>query len=387
MSDEKQTKAGIQHKENKAPLYTSDANALLPNENIVHIAECERINKWVAIQCNPDGTLHCGTGNTEILARRIAALEGLHSIESKAKKPDTSKLSPESHEYLKWKEDLRDLSIRQARIVDYLLHGLHTSSKDIVRRSEKLAEEREIIDTVIMMIQAIGVSIHSIHQLSDSTDMTVRDCYSIARSVVEATINVAFIMASGPKVAHLARQYTLQKYYRDLNREAEVANTRIQIQHTNAPNPSSIPGLQDALKMFTTKKGKEIKMWARETRDQKIEIVCDKYGKSVAWGLATANFSVYRDASEVIHGSHFGANYFWQPSLSSNPNSNFDNAIEHLFHHFLLVFTSTYFSVDSMFKIFDIEYDTPKIISESDRLFNELKSMDLFADKSPEKTQ
>jgi len=57
------------------PPYTQSLDAKIPGENIVFVKHELRSAKWIAIHREPSGPLFIGIGNTEALARRIAALK------------------------------------------------------------------------------------------------------------------------------------------------------------------------------------------------------------------------------------------------------------------------------------------------------------------------
>jgi hypothetical protein len=64
------------------PNYTGSLDASIPNENIVCVQFDETTTKWIAVNKNASGALHIGVGNTEILARRAAALRALDNSEA-----------------------------------------------------------------------------------------------------------------------------------------------------------------------------------------------------------------------------------------------------------------------------------------------------------------
>jgi hypothetical protein len=64
------------------PHYTGSLDASIPNENIVCVQFDETTTKWIAVNKNTRGALHIGVGNTEILARRAAALRALANSEA-----------------------------------------------------------------------------------------------------------------------------------------------------------------------------------------------------------------------------------------------------------------------------------------------------------------
>jgi hypothetical protein len=64
------------------PHYTGSLDASIANENIVCIQFDESTKKWIAINQSTRGGFHIGVGNTEILARRAAAIRALAAIDT-----------------------------------------------------------------------------------------------------------------------------------------------------------------------------------------------------------------------------------------------------------------------------------------------------------------
>ena len=62
-----------------------------------------------------------------------------------------------------------------------------------------------------------------------------------------------------------------------------------------------------ALTEFTSKKGREITSWTPETVQEQIEAIDARYGKRISTNLQFALMSIYRHASEIAHGTFFGA--------------------------------------------------------------------------------
>lgn len=154
---------------------------------------------------------------------------------------------------LKLKDDLRSLMSAELQLIDMIIHLLQD------RGATKDEEAEEIIRTTLLMYQGLGVSIHSILKLTEVPDMGIRDCFSIARGVVETSINIAYIVSSKSEIAQKAQAHALQRFYRDLSKAGIIAGTRISVSSNAIPSIESIPGLEQALKQFTDKNGREIR--------------------------------------------------------------------------------------------------------------------------------
>ncbi len=230
----------------------------------------------------------------------------------------------------------RELLRLQTRALDALIEDIAP-----VANGGAIADEVDRI--VIWMLQAVGVSINSVLQLTTTPSMAIRDCFGIARSAAETAVNAAYISTGGSELAKRAYQHMRQKRWRDLRRTVTIGGqTTTMVRNINA-EPSDFPGLQAALDEFTTKKGQEVRDWTPDniqTRISKIEPV----SKQASISLAASVFSIYRPSSELLHGSFYGVNYFWQGSLDSPVTNKADFEKLWLTDHFVSMLTCLYFA-------------------------------------------
>lgn len=137
-----------------------------------------------------------------------------------------------------------------------------------------------------------------------------RDLIILSRPFLECIINVGFICAKGDSAVIDSKKYAYQKGYRDLFRDINVNGFEIKngfkefIEEFEIAAPEQ---LKEAVSDFTTKKVKEVMTWTPETTLEKLEEIGKKYGDYVNGLLTFAFFSIYRDVSEIIHNSYYGA--------------------------------------------------------------------------------
>lgn len=112
----------------------------------------------------------------------------------------------------------RELLLAQTRALDDLIDDLNAL---------EAADDREVTHVLLLMLQAVGVSVHSVLALTRERDMAIRDCFGIARSAVETAVNAAFISVAGKPMADKAIRHMRQKRWRDLRREGRVGDLRI----------------------------------------------------------------------------------------------------------------------------------------------------------------
>ncbi|GAB1582632.1 DUF5677 domain-containing protein [Phyllobacterium phragmitis] len=233
----------------------------------------------------------------------------------------------------------RELLYLQMRNIDALIHELAPPQAN----GGKIEVDNDI-RIIVWMLQAIGVSINSVLKLTESRDMSIRDCFGIARSAAETAVNIAFIAVSDPAVTERAIQHMRQKRWRDLKRTGRIGKRNFSVSRKIKASITDFPGLEDALAEFTTKKGSEIRDWTPETIEQRIGIIEQKSEKAGLL-LASSIFSIYRPSSELLHGTFYGVNYFWQGSRDEPVTSR--EAFEHLWmhDHFITLLSSLLFAV------------------------------------------
>jgi hypothetical protein len=213
---------------------------------------------------------------------------------------------------------------------------------DLKKEIEHLKKQIDFLDKAILAISpsAIGnseltsvigpiltlnkESLHSILLLAESTHY--RDMLILSRPFLEATINVGFTCAEGDEAILKSKKYAYQKGYRDLFLGIDINGFRIRSGLDGfAEEIKKAPEhMKDALSDYSTKSGKEITSWTPETTKAKLERIGQVYGPYVNGLLTFAFFLIYRDVSEIIHNSYYGARIYLgmqQKDLASFPDS------------------------------------------------------------------
>lgn len=164
---------------------------------------------------------------------------------------------------------------------------------------------------VVPMSLAGGQSIGTILQSTQKRGIPVRDCFPIARSVVETLINAAYVLAGSEPLAEKAIRHTQQKFYRDLDKKVGRGEYELRITATPKPSVTDQAGLKAAIEEFTTARGRE-KSWTDDSVPMRIEKIGQALGAAPASGFLGAYALVYADSSEIIHGSLFGIQLFYR---------------------------------------------------------------------------
>lgn len=238
-----------------------------------------------------------------------------------------------------------------------------------------------------MLLQGLGVSCNSVNIISRTNDMGLRDCYSIARSISETSINIAYIVASGEAVAERAWRHAHQKTFRDLSRSGKIGNLRFETKHESVPDPKTIPGLEDALQEFTRSNGKEERDWTKDNLDTRLKVIDEKYPKDCVF-LVGSVAQIYRHSSEILHGTLFGSAYFWQPyGFTGDTRLDYDRSI--LLNHYTAVYSSCLMAVIGLISILSSRFECSGIAEANSVLLRRYKDfmehdMDLYLGESPQ---
>lgn len=254
---------------------------------------------------------------------------------------------------------------REVRLIDYLIHALSTGAS--VKDQDALKADKKVLDVVLMMVQGMGVSTHSILKLSECVDMQVRDSLVLSRAVVETAINVAYIIAGGPKLAELAQRHALQKTFRSGNRSGRLGGINFVVSSTPSIDPSHVAGLEDALKEFTNARGTEKRQWTSDNIDKRLELIASKFERP-AIALTGAMLTVYRDSSEILHGTFFGVTNFW--TRGGGPVGSRREAEKLFFSkHFVPALSAAFLALFSVVRVADIRYGIKAIAKAQNENF------------------
>jgi hypothetical protein len=269
-------------------------------------------------------------------------------------------------------DQFREVVQSQTRLLDALIQLLSD------RLDEPINEDQEaVIRVTILMIQAFGVSVHSVLKLTEEPDMGIRDCFGIARSATELAVNICYIAAAGRTAAGRAERHAFQKSYRDLKRSGSVGGFTLKIERTSLPRIDEIPGLSDAMAEFTGSRGQELSSWTPLNISSRIDAVRHICENS-ALCLAGATTSVYRHSSEILHGTYFGVVHFWSASGSRATTRTRFNEVWR--EHLTTILTGVFFAAQGIVVLFD-QLFTCEPISVAQRDLNGRMSALIAADQ------
>ena len=250
---------------------------------------------------------------------------------------------------------LRSILEQFIRIVDALIAVTVDHESAASLRQERAPIPNQVAEAVPLMLQAVGSSSYTLVRLSDAPGLHTRDCYSIARSIVELAVNICYIIAEGPTVAEQALRHARQKAFRDLERMSEIGDSVIRLVYAGRPDPSIVAGLEADIAEFTSRSGRE-KGWVDESIDDRIDVLGRKFGDSVLKELHFARFMVYRHSSEVLHGTLFSAMYFFGITTPSDRPLTPGGMAEGLAQQHMLILFAAILSLSAVVRAFHDAY-------------------------------
>lgn len=238
-------------------------------------------------------------------------------------------------------------------------------------RLSAMQEKSEIWSVIIPLLYAIKDSCDSLSLLAQRGK--TRDSFVLARTIYESIVNASFILAKGSEAVERAKQHALQKSYRDTNRELKINDKKLNLKWGGTIDLSENAELQAALARFTSKKGREITSWTPETVKEQIEVIDKKYGTGVSTGLQFALMAVYRHASDIGHGTFFGALFSLGLTSPSGAPKSPEELAKHQRQNLSMLLMMIGLSLESLISILAAELALPEIVAEAHKETQSLK--------------
>jgi hypothetical protein len=200
-----------------------------------------------------------------------------------------------------------------------------------------------------------------------------RDSYVCSRTILETAVTFCFIASKGEPLSEKAQRHALQKWWRDLLHTHALTRdaTAKSLPHISLTPPTE--ALREALDAYTGKKGREITSWTEENVVERIDRIEQELGDSVSASLRLATFAIYRNASEIVHGTLYGAmfasGHFQIEDMPSTPEEF--NAFYR--RYFAMLFMVLLGPTQSMIRALKRYCDVSTIAHESDAFLSTLK--------------
>jgi hypothetical protein len=203
----------------------------------------------------------------------------------------------------------------------------------------------------------------------------VRDCFVLARTEFETIVTICFICAKGDGAVRRAKNHALQKAYRDLDRELDIRGQKLLLKWKGEVKLDGNPELQAALAEFTSKKGREITSWTPETVQEQVETIDARYGKRISANLQFALMSIYRHASEIAHGTFFGALFALGLTSPSSPPKSPQELQNHQRQNLCMVLMMLGLATSALIMVLAEEISSfTNLVTESEKAVVELQN-------------
>jgi hypothetical protein len=293
-------------------------------------------------------------------------------------------VSPELSECI---QTLRSVLENHIRLIDELIAVCIGHESATAIRQEQNQIDPVVSSALVPMLQAIGSSSNTLVWISNAPGLHTRDCYSIARSILEGCVNTCYIMAEGRDAANRALRHARQKSFRDLDRRSEVGESVIGLSFEPRPVPGPFASgpetdLETDVQEFTSRTGRE-KGWTDLSIDQRIAIAGGE-AKDVLSSLHYARFMIYRHSSEILHGTLFGAMFFHGYTFPLRPKS-LEGYFESIGAQHMQILMGTVLAVSAVLERFHRTYGFSTAYARSRALIREMDVLEpyLMGSESP----
>jgi hypothetical protein len=188
----------------------------------------------------------------------------------------------------------------------------------------------------------------------------------------ETIINACFVAAKGKEAAERAMRHSMQKSYRDLHRVSEINKQKVVLKWDTTVDISKVPEFKAALEEFTGNKGREITSWTPETVEKRLEEIDKRYGQKVSTGLQFGLIAIYRHASEIAHGTFFGAMFILGLTNPMGPPKDIHSIASSMRGNLCMLLQMTGHCVESLIVVLAEELKLPELAQEARELTIEL---------------
>jgi|GEM_PF-801682 len=169
-----------------------------------------------------------------------------------------------------------------------------------------LADGQRRISTFLAM--AAGQSLETLLRMAKLRGIPVRDAYPVARSAIESFVNASYLLAESDEVAERAIRHIDFASWRHHNRKFGSGEFSIEV----CSDPDRPATLAREYPEFS---GKRKASWTNLNVPSRIRRVGELAGRRAGSRLHAAYDLIYSLSSEIIHGSPFGASYFYSAHL------------------------------------------------------------------------
>lgn len=200
-------------------------------------------------------------------------------------------------------QELREVIPKQQELLRLVLYVLSEGSAEFLGQRFTNTMEWDKARAAAAVAMGAGQSMNTVLKLSHEEGIGVRDIYPIARSVVEGFVNAAFFVTQPVEVAQRALRHKDYAAWKHANRVVGSGDFMIKL----GSDDNIRPILEKEFPEFA---GKGQGSWTNLDVPSRIRCVGEVV-QAAGGALLGAYGGIYAASSEIIHGSVFGAAYFY----------------------------------------------------------------------------
>lgn len=172
-----------------------------------------------------------------------------------------------------------------------------------------------------MLAMAAGQSTVTLMGMTNSDGPPVRDAYPIARTIVEALVNAAYITAEDDSVAERAIRSVKYASWKHYNRKIGSGDFGFEIK--------TKPELEEpVIREFEEFAGKGMNCWTDLDVPSRIRRVGELSDHWAGIKLLGGYALIYAISSEIIHGSPYGVHYFYNAHVQNKDPQDEKSQVE-----------------------------------------------------------
>lgn len=158
------------------------------------------------------------------------------------------------------------------------------------------------------LAMAAGQSLETLLHMAKLRGIPVRDAYPVARAAIESFVNASYLLVESDNVTARAIRYIDFAAWRHHNRTFGSGELSIEVR--SDPDPKAAHARE-----YPDFSGKGNGSWTNLDVPSRIRRIGELAGLRSGSRLLAAYGLIYSLSSEIIHGSPFGASYFYTAHL------------------------------------------------------------------------
>mgnify|MGYP007046958289 CR=1 FL=1 len=229
----------------------------------------------------------------------------------------------------------------------FWLSRLHMSLliRSQIEDQKEREQEYRVVGSLILMAM---IAAKTILKSSSVLDLSIIQNIVTARSFFETCLNAAFIASDeSGLLARRSDLHAIQKLHRGNNREFTIGDFGFKItgsRHLQVDKKT----IEEALNTFTRRNGKEITSWCEESVDDRIAALAE-VDRTSQLMFAGARGQIYREASEIVHGTYYAY-------LFGSNGADSDGIVKNLENQSLIVFSTLLLCSAALAKVIEKKF-------------------------------